>query len=303
MMCFARRRARSKRASRPQRQKPSAKRCRGTRSPAQQLGGADGRGGARGRSAPADRENPDEISPKRSPPFVKGAHVAGYDADVTRPDTMGHGSVRRPSSWWRPFNSTWARSPRWPRGEGKKNARCHVDAYLKRAPREGRPTRHSETRNWPARLAVDGQPPLQVYRGLTVGLGTIQSPEPPSAGRLLGGTSRPARTTSRLRNLQDNMVTSLDQRGQRAAHVRDRSTKSIPVDRRSANAAPHFRSVRQREDGMYFEPQASVGTSGRKQTELVNLLWAKRSRSREERNGVARHSSLQGQLGSPKNRR
>ena len=104
--------------------------------------------------------------------------------------------------------------------------------------------------------------------------------------------------------LRDNMVVSLDQRVQRPHVVRDRRRSGLGVDRRSANAAHHLGSGRQRQRRDVLRAQRR-GCAPRAPPDGARQHARRRSGAgaREGRHAAAARAAVQGAARHPKNRR
>jgi preprotein translocase subunit SecA len=267
-----------------------------------ELGGTDGRGGAEGKLRQETADLLDELLPEAFATVREAARrllgttvmVTGRELqwDMVPYDVQLMGGVQL----------HLGKIGEMATGEGKTLV-ATLPLYLNALPGKGA---HLVTVNsYLARRDSQWMGHLYNYLGLTVGC--LDDTEPGTFERraaYLADITYGTNNEFGFDYLRDNMVTSLDQRVQRAhVYAIVDEVDSVLIDEART---PLIISgpVGNENDGMYFEHNNAVARLVRRQTELVNTLVGEAERELEK--GDTQAAALQlykAQLGHPKNRR
>ena len=188
----------------------------------------------------------------------------------------------------------------------RQDARRDAAAVSECAARQGRAPRDGELVPRPPRLAVDGSP-LQLPRPHRRLPRRHRAGDAGAPRRVSRATSRTARTTSSASTIcATTWSSSLDQRVQRAARVRDRRRSGLGAHRRGADAAHHLRArsaTRTTRCTSSTTPPSRGSCGGRRSSSTRSSARRERD-AREGRHRRRRRCKLyKAQLGGPKNKR
>ena len=268
----------------------------------QELGGADGRGGAEGELRDEIAEVLDEILPEAFATVREGARrllgstvvVTGHEMtwDMVHYDVQLMGGIQL----------HFGKIAEMATGEGKTLV-ATLPLYLNALPGKGA---HLVTVNsYLARR--DSQWMGHVYNYLGLSVACLDDTEPGTPDRRAAYHADITYGTNNefgFDYLRDNMVHALDQRVQRShVYAIVDEVDSVLIDEART---PLIISgpVGNENDTMYFQHNASVARLFRRQTELVNALVGEAERDLEKGDtGSAALRLYKAQLGSPKNKR